>query len=273
MISLDKIWAKWADLEASYKQVSATRKLTRREFLGMLLNAKEGKINITPLLDKLSSEADTYTEEEADVYTRLMEKIDKYSEVYVSSEDSGIESFDLADGSSPLNFNIRDYQIFSNYYRSGKELLESGHAGSYSDEAGVATLDPEDVNMKVVHGAATLTKWLYDLVGTEDDDFLVKAFSACLSLYQKEKRLGNLTVINTPLFRIERGYAKAGTFRIPYKASDVKTLQEVRFKDASGKERIGKCSFLFVPSAVEEGCKLTKATVKIKCGQDVVLIL
>ena len=69
----------------------------------MLLNAKEGKINITPLLDKLSSEADTYTEEEADVYTRLMEKIDKYSEVYVSSEDSGIESFDLAVLTSFLN--------------------------------------------------------------------------------------------------------------------------------------------------------------------------
>lgn len=273
MKSLDKIWGKWADLEASYRQVSATRKLTRREFLGMLLNAKEDKINITPLLDKLSSEADTYTEEEADIYTKLMEKIDKYADIYVSSKDSGIENFDLVARLNPLNFNIQDYQIFSNYYRSGKELLESGHAGSYSDSDGVVTLDPEDANMKAVHGATTLTKWLYDLVGTDDDDFLVKAFSACLALYQKEKQLGNLTVINAPLFRIERGYVRAGTFRIPYKASEVRTLQGVKFKDASGKERIGRCSFLFVPSAVEEGCKLTKATVKSKCGQDVVLIL
>lgn len=273
MKSLDKIWGKWADLEASYKQISATRKLTRREFLGMLLNVKEGKINITPLLDKLSSEADTYTEDEANVYTQLMEKIDKFSEVYVTSEELGIENFDLAIATSPLSFNIRDYQIFSNYYRSGEELLKAGHAGSYSDDTGVAVLDPNDTSMKTVHGVSTLTKWLYDLVGIEDDAFLVKAFSACLFLHQKEKKLNNLTVIDSSLFHIERGYAKAGTFRIPYKASEVKTLQEVKFKDASGKEHTGRCSFLFVPSGVTEGCKLTKVTTKSKCGQDVILIL
>lgn len=273
MKALDSIAKVWCDLEDSYAAYAATEPITRRAFLDIVLNAENGKPNITPILGRLESEVTTYTDDEIELYSVIVQSMETAVNRYASLGDAEIEDLnEFLQSESPMNI-LDTLQMRRIAIRSAREILDSGHFGSYSDNGSAAGLDPDDPDMRVIHDNISLFKILCDISDTSDDDcFLVKAYSALLSLNKQGVAMTNLAVLNAGLYKIADGFISAGRRNIPYRKTKVQTVNSAIFRDVNGITRTGKCKFFYAPSEVINAVTTPKK-IKASARPGVVFIL
>lgn len=213
MSKLEYIEKVWDNLEESYVSYSKDKKISKKEYLSLLIGYKPDAAGSTILENYLSDEVSLYNQEEFERYENLRNLFNKIFDNLKAIGNKPVMDFDIILNRNISSFSKNDFSIMLNKsYVTPEEAIRDGFlfdSVTVQDGKVKSYAITNSAAYRAVYSNADLTDFIYS-VKNDSSEFEKSAYAASIYLAKCNKLVTPMVFIGNKYFKIEGKYFVAG---------------------------------------------------------------